>query len=69
MEYIHLTMKKETNELFQILPPDFKHLFEKNTSILNNELESIKPYSETIKILEELSSNFKIYLISNLATP
>ena len=69
MDYLNLTMKKNTNELFLLLPTDFKELFEKNISILNNELESIKTYDETLKVLEELSQNFKIYLISNIATP
>lgn len=67
--YLNLVMTKDFKDLINILPSEFEELFDKNRIILETELNSIVVYKETYNTLESLKKDFRLFLISNLASP
>ena len=67
--YLNLVMTKGVEELKQILPSDFKELYAKNETLLKKELESVIVYDEVFQVLSNLQKHFRLFLISNLASP
>ncbi|MFT5617639.1 MAG: HAD superfamily hydrolase (TIGR01549 family) [Arenicella sp.] len=67
--YLKLVMTKNIEELITILPVEFEGLFSKNHTILEQELDSIIVYKEVYEVLESLKQEFRVFLISNLASP
>nr|WP_317170557.1 HAD family hydrolase [Flammeovirga aprica] len=48
---------------------EFSNLYDEKHNDLINELESVIIYSEVLNVLQDLKQNFRIFLISNLASP
>jgi FMN phosphatase YigB (HAD superfamily) len=69
LDYITLIMTNNLNDLFSLLPIEFKILYHENISILNEELNSIVIFDDVLNILGELQKEARLYIISNLATP
>ncbi len=69
LDYLDIIMRNEIEDLFHILPNDFKQLYFEYNYLLEEELNSIELYEETIEVLESLKENYQLYLISNLASP
>lgn len=67
--YFKLVMKNDINELKNILPIEFSKLYNEKKNDLEKELNSIIIYEEVFNVLEDLKKNFRIFLISNLASP
>ncbi|MBG6130231.1 putative hydrolase of the HAD superfamily [Aquimarina sp. EL_43] len=67
--YLQLVMKNDLSELRDILPPEFSTLYDKNLPELEQELDSIVIYEEVLHVLEDLKKHFRVFLISNLASP
>lgn len=67
--YLHLVMTKDIEELKQTLPTDFKKLYIQKEGLLNNELNSVFVYDDVVEVLSFLKQHFKLFLISNLASP
>ncbi len=67
--YLQLVMKNDINTLRNILPIEFYNLFDDKQNDLTNELESVIIYTEVIDVLRYLKQNYRIFLISNLASP
>lgn len=67
--YLQLVMKNDINTLKHILPNEFSYLYDETRDDLTNELESVIIYSEVIDVLQDLNQNFRVFLISNLASP
>ncbi|GAA0719938.1 hypothetical protein GCM10009430_19570 [Aquimarina litoralis] len=62
-------MKNDIGNLKNMLPEDFSFLYSQNFSILEQELNSIHVYKETFGVLEDLKNDYRLFLISNLASP
>ncbi len=67
--YLQLVMKNDLNELKAILPAEFCTLYNEKSADLEQELNSIIIYKEVFNVLEDLKKDFRIFLISNLASP
>ncbi|MBT29586.1 MAG: hypothetical protein CMO01_07975 [Thalassobius sp.] len=67
--YTYLVMTKELDKLFELLPSEFKELYIERKEDLEREINSVEVYQEVYNVLEELSKNYRLFLISNLATP
>ena len=67
--YRQCVMKKKIDELRNILPPEFSALYDKNFPKLKQELNSVVVYKEVYEVLENLKKDYKIFLVSNLASP
>ncbi|WP_175578762.1 HAD family hydrolase [Tenacibaculum aiptasiae] len=67
--YLKLVMTKDINQLKSVLPIEFNQLYNKNIASLEEELNSVIVYEEVFDVLESLKQNFRIFLISNLASP
>ncbi|UZR97744.1 HAD family hydrolase [Chondrinema litorale] len=67
--YTYLLMTKELDNLFELLPSEFKELYTERKEELEKELNSVVIYKEVYNVLEELSKNYRLFLISNLASP
>lgn len=67
--YLKLVMTNNPNQLKSILPIEFSLLFDERQSDLDKELNSVIVYEEVFNVLEDLKKNFRIFLISNLASP
>ncbi|KXX66929.1 HAD family hydrolase [Flammeovirga sp. SJP92] len=67
--YLQLVMKNDLNKLRTLLPLEFSNLYDERLNDLTNELESVIIYTEVIDVLRDLKQNFRIFLISNLASP
>ncbi|WP_106792736.1 HAD family hydrolase [Aquimarina sp. Aq78] len=67
--YLQLMMKNDLNQLRDILPPEFSTLYDKKLPELERELNSIVIYEEVFNVLKDLKKDFRIFLISNLASP
>lgn len=67
--YRQCVMKRKIDELKNILPPEFSTLYNKNLPKLKQELNSVIVYKEVHEVLENLKKDYKIFLISNLASP
>lgn len=68
-EYINLILTREIEGLTKELPHPF---FEEYTFLLpelEEEMNSIILFPETKSVIENLASKYKLYLISNLASP
>ncbi len=68
-EYFNLVMTKDIENIINILPSEFKELFDKRSILLEKEINSVVVYKEVFKVLEDLKKDFRIFLISNLASP
>ncbi len=68
-EYIQLVMKNNIENLKSILPSEFSTLYHEKQKCLALELNSIIVYDEVVKTLEALKKEYKLFLISNLASP
>jgi len=69
LDYLQTVMTHDINDLMNVLPIEFKQLYISQKTDLQKELNSIIVYEEVFQILEDLKKDFKIYLISNLASP
>ncbi|AFM03354.1 haloacid dehalogenase superfamily enzyme, subfamily IA [Bernardetia litoralis DSM 6794] len=67
--YLRLVMTVNIDELLDILPQEFATLYKKNINELEKELDSIFIYDEIFDVLEDLKKDFRLFLISNLASP
>ncbi len=67
--YLQFVMKNDLNELRNILPYEFSSLYDENFPDLELELNSVVVYNEVFKVLENLKKDYRIFLISNLASP
>lgn len=67
--YLQLVMKNDIEELRGLLPIEFSSLYDERIIDLTNELDSIVIYNEVIDVLKDLKQDFRIFLISNLASP
>ncbi len=73
--YLQLVMKNNVEELRSLLPTEFSCLYDENLGDLKNELESIIIiiiiiiYKWVTDVLQDLKQDFRIFLISNLASP
>ncbi len=67
--YLQLVMKNDVEELKSILPSEFSSLYNERISDLTKELDSIIVYPEVLDVLRDLKQDFRIFLISNLASP
>lgn len=68
-DYLDLIMKKDMTELLNILPAEFASLFDAHQADLTRELDSVVLYQETTQVLEALSKEYRLILMSNLASP
>ncbi|MEM6299581.1 MAG: HAD family hydrolase [Bacteroidota bacterium] len=67
--YLRLVMTSEVEKLSGTLPSDFFDLYDEHLDDLTSELNSVVVYTEVVDVLEDLKSDFRIFLISNLASP
>ncbi|CAL2083228.1 conserved protein of unknown function [Tenacibaculum sp. 190524A02b] len=67
--YLQLIMKKDIEQLKNILPNEFSRLYDERLNDLMEELDSIVVYTEVIDVLQSLKDDFRIFMISNLASP
>ncbi len=67
--YLQLVMKNDVEELRSILPTEFSSLYDERFTDLTEELDSIVMYTEVIDVLQDLKQDFRIFMISNLASP
>ena len=67
--YLQIVMKHELTELKSILPSEFSLLYNEKLPNLEREIKSIILYKEVIHVLEFLKNDYRIFLISNLASP
>ncbi|BDD08071.1 haloacid dehalogenase [Fulvitalea axinellae] len=67
--YLQLVMKNDVEELRNILPAEFSNLYDERLTELKEELDSITVYTEVIGVLQNLKQDFRIFMISNLASP
>ncbi|CAL2095707.1 HAD family hydrolase [Tenacibaculum sp. 190524A02b] len=67
--YLQLIMKKDIEQLKNILPNEFSRLYDERLNDLMKELDSIVVYTEVIDVLQSLKDDFRIFMISNLASP
>jgi putative hydrolase of the HAD superfamily len=67
--YLHLVMKNDVEELKNSLPTEFSALYNEKLPSLIEEINSIVVYPGTMDVLKDLKQDFRIFLISNLATP
>ncbi|WP_025743535.1 HAD family hydrolase [Aquimarina pacifica] len=67
--YLQCVMKNDLNELRTLLPYEFSILYDEKLPDLELELNSVIVYKEVYQILENLKKDYRIFLISNLASP
>ncbi|MEN7547293.1 HAD family hydrolase [Rapidithrix thailandica] len=67
--YKNLLLKKSLDEVCNELPSEFEELFFETKAALSEELQSVRLFEETLEVLEKLKSSYRLFLISNLASP
>ncbi len=68
-KYKSLLLKTPLEEIFNLLAEEFEDLFYKNKLQLDDELNSVRLFDDSLAILEKIRENYVLCLISNLATP
>ena len=67
-EYRNCLLRNKLEEVIRLLPKEFEDLIKEYHSELLHQIELIRLYPESKKILNELSKEYDLYLISNLSS-
>ncbi len=67
--YLKMIMTNDLTDIENRLPKEFSELYKRNLPELEEELDSVVVYDEVTSVLTDLKKDYRIFLISNLASP